>query len=161
MARKRFADMNCSVAQSLDIIGDWWTLLIVREALLGTQQFADFQSRLGIAKNILSKRLQRLVENEILMRVDIGRSGSRFAYRLTPRGKDLLTVITALREWGDRWIFGEGNEPVVIRDRRTGGLVPPLRITDGEGLAIEARHLRAEPGPGATREILERTRTLD
>src|SRR5262245_37008592 len=118
--RRRFSDQECSVAQALEILGDWWTLLVVREAFLGARRFADFEARLAISKNVLTQRLEHLVEHGVMERVDAGVHGTRFEYVLTAMGKDLATVMTALRQWGDRWIYGEGNEPLVVLDRRTG-----------------------------------------
>ena len=149
MARKRFGEMNCSIAQALEVLGDWWTLLLVREAFFGTTRFKDFERHLGIAKNILSDRLDHLVEHGVFTRVPAGDTGKRFEYQLTPMGKDLVTAITALREWSDRWIYGEGNEPLVVRDKRTGEPAPPLRIRDEQGRVLDGRNLVLEPGPGA------------
>ncbi len=156
MSRTRFDDRNCSVAQALEVLGDWWTLLIVRNALFGMRRFADFEADLGIAKNVLSRRLAHLVEHEILERVEVGQHGSRHEYRLTPRGEALFPVLTALREWGDEWIFGKGQEPLVFRDRTTGKRAPRLELRNAEGRRLGSRDLRAEPGPGAD----ERTRSL-
>lgn len=158
MGRKRFAEMNCGVAQALEVLGDWWTLLVVRDAFLGARRFGDFESRLGIAKNILSDRLHRLVEHEIFRKVPVGESEQRFEYRLTEKGEALLPVITALREWSDTWVYGEGNEPIVVKDRRTRQPVPQLRLKDAEGRDLTRRDLYTEPGPGAspeTRRYLE------
>jgi len=149
MGRKRFADMNCSVAQSLDVLGDWWTLLIVREALFGTRTFTGFERNLGISKNILALRLDRLVEQQILRRVDVGQQGTRYEYRLTDKGADLVTVIEALRQWSDRWVYGEGREPVRVIDTRSGHPIPPLVIRDESGEPMSRRHVGVEPGPGA------------
>ncbi len=158
MGRKRFAEMNCGVAQALEVLGDWWTLLIVRNAFFGMRRFADFQADLGIAKNVLSQRLQRLVDHEILERVDVGQQGSRFEYQLTDKGEALLPVLTSLREWSDEWIYGKGNEPLVFSDRRTKRRVPRMRVRDADGRALTRRDLRTEPGPGATAETIERFR---
>ncbi len=152
----RFDDQNCSVAQALDVLGDRWTLLIIREAFFGTRRFVDFQSRLGIAKNILSLRLDALVEQQVLERVNRGQQGTRYEYRLSPRGKDLATLLTALRQWGDRWIFGEGNEPIVVHDRRTGRPIPRLCIRGEDGQPISGRDLEVCLGPGASPETRER-----
>lgn len=154
--RTRFDDQNCSIAQALEVLGDWWTLLVVREAFLGTRRFADFEARLGISKNTLTARLAHLVEHGVLEREDAGVHGTRYEYALTPMGKDLATVMTALRQWGDRWIHGEGNEPVLLVDRRSGQPVPRLRITDAGGVPIPSRDLELRPGAGATRETLRR-----
>ena len=149
MARKRFDGMNCSVAQALDVLGDWWTLLIVREAFFGTRRFRDFERHLGIAKTILAARLDHLVERGVFSREPVAGDGRALAYRLTPMGRDLLTVLTALREWSDRWIYGEGHEPVVMLDARTGRRPPPLRLREADGALLDVRHLVAAPGPGA------------
>jgi DNA-binding HxlR family transcriptional regulator len=127
MKRKRFDKMNCGIAQALEACGDWWTLLIVRDAFFGARRFGEFQRSLGIAKNILSARLAHLVEHGILERIDAGREGERFEYRLTAKGEALLTVLTALREWADEWVFGRGNEPLVVRDRRSRRRIAKLR----------------------------------
>lgn len=148
--------MNCGIAQALEALGDWWTLLIVRNAFFGMRRFADFQSDLGIARNVLSRRLQHLVDHEILERVEAGTHGSRFEYRLTEKGEALLPVLTSLREWSDEWVFGPGNEPLIARDRRTRRRVPKLRLRDAEGRALTRRDLKMTPGPGATRETRER-----
>ncbi|MCC6763896.1 MAG: helix-turn-helix transcriptional regulator [Deltaproteobacteria bacterium] len=161
MGRKRFDGMNCGIAQALEAIGDWWTLLIVRDAFFGTRRFGDFESNLGIARNILSTRLQHLVDHGVFERVDVGHEGQRFEYRLTEKGEALLPVLTALREWADEWVFGRGREPVVVRDRATGRRVPKLRVTDADGRPLTRRDLRISPGSGATAQtvrMLERRR---
>lgn len=148
--RHRFTRDNCSIARALEILGDWWTLLVVREAFLGVRRFADFAANLSIARNILTARLAHLVEHGVLTRVDAGIHGTRYEYELTAMGKDLITAVTALRQWGDRWVFGEGNEPLLVLDRRTGRPVPRVRILDERGAPIRGRDLEIVPGPGAT-----------
>ena len=156
MGRTRLDHMDCGVAQALDILGDWWTLLVVRDAFFGVRRFRDFQADLGIAKNVLSQRLQHLVEHEILERIDVGEHGTRYEYQLTEKGEALLPVLTALREWSDDWIYGRGDEPLIVRERKTGRRVPRLRVRGVEGRALSRRDLRMEPGPGASRETRER-----
>ena len=150
--RTRFADANCSVAQALDVLGDGWTLLVLREAFLGTRRFADFERELGIAKNILSDRLDHLVAHEVLERVEVGVRGSRQEYVLTPRGRDLVVILTALRQWGDRWLTGPGNEPLLVLDRRTGRPIPRLRIRGEDGQPLRGEDFVVVPGPGASEE---------
>lgn len=154
--RYRFTRENCSVARALEVIGDWWTLLIVREAMLGTRRFADFAAGLPISRNILARRLTHLVRRGVLARVNAGTHGTRYEYELTPMGKDLATVMTALRQWGDRWVFGEGREPLIVRDRRTGRPIPRVRIADEGGAPIPARDLEIVPGPGAEKRTIAR-----
>ena len=148
--RTRFADENCAVARALEVLGDWWTLLVVREAFLGTRRFADFEAALGISKNVLSQRLEHLVEHGVLARVDAGVHGTRYEYELTPMGKDLATVLTALRQWGDRWIFGAGQEPMLVVDRRTGRPIPRQVLRGDDGEPLRGRDLEFRPGPGAS-----------
>ncbi|MBX2803211.1 MAG: helix-turn-helix transcriptional regulator [Myxococcales bacterium] len=156
----RFRQANCSVAKALDAIGDGWSLMILRECFFGTRRFVDFQRSLGIAKNILSQRLQHLEEHGVLARIDAGRHGQRFEYALTPAGKDLATVMTALRQWGDRWIHGPGNEPMLVLDRRTGRPIPPVRIADEDGQPMATHDMAIVPGPGATADTLQRFRRI-
>jgi DNA-binding HxlR family transcriptional regulator len=158
LVRHRFTRENCSVARSLEVIGDWWTLLIVREAMLGSRRFADFAAELPISRNILTRRLGHLVRRGVLARVNAGTHGTRYEYELTPMGKDLATVMTALRQWGDRWVFGEGREPIIVRDRRTGRPIPRVLILDESGVPISGRDLEIVPGPGAEKRTIARYR---
>jgi DNA-binding HxlR family transcriptional regulator len=154
--RRRFGDMNCSVAQALEVLGDWWTLLIIREAFLGTTRFADFEANLGISKNVLNQHLRQLVDHGVLETVEAGRYGTRLEYRLGPSGKDLVTIITALRQWGDRWVQGAGHEPLRVLDRRTGRPIPPVRLRGEDGRELTGRDLLLAPGPGADEQTRER-----
>lgn len=158
MARTSFADMNCGIGQALEVLGDWWTLLIIRDAFFGARRFGDFERSLGIAKNILTARLQHLVDHGIFEKVDIGSEGQRFEYRLTDKGRGLLPILTAMREWSDEWVFGRGNEPVIVQDRKTGRRVPKMKLLDADGNALGPADLRAIPGPGASAETARRFR---
>ena len=124
--RTSFEDMTCSVAQCLDVVGEWWSLLIVRDAFLGVTRFDDFQARLGISRNILTQRLNHLVDSEILKRVAYSEHPPRSEYRLTAKGRDLWHVITAMRQWGDRWAAPAG-PPVETRHTACGHVVRPCR----------------------------------
>ncbi len=148
MSRKRFDRMNCGVAQALEQLGDWWTLLIVRDALLGATRFQQFESNLGIAKNVLSDRLARLVRDGIMTKERLDEPGQRFAYRLTRKGRELWIPITALRLWGDKWVFGEENVPAKFRERSTGREVAGLVAVDADGHALDASDLEIVAGPG-------------
>ena len=154
--RGHFEGQNCSVARALEVLGDGWTLLVVREAFFGTRRFADFESHLGVSKNVLSQRLSHLVGRGVLERVDAGQHGTRYEYVLTPMGKDLATLLTALRQWADRWIAGAGNEALLVYDRRTNRPIPRVRIRGEDGAALRSRDLELRPGPGATKETLAR-----
>ncbi len=139
-------------------MGDWWTLLVVREAFAGTRRFADFEANLDISKNILAKRLDHLVEHGVLARVAAGVHGRRYEYELTLKGKDLVTILTALRQWGDRWVFGEGHEPLLVLDVRTGRPIPRLRLLGEDDKPLRAADIAVRPGPGASRATLARYR---
>jgi DNA-binding HxlR family transcriptional regulator len=102
--------MPCPVARTLDVVGEWWTLLIVRDALLGARRFEDFKAT-GIADNILSARLRRLVDGGILERVRYQERPDRFEYVLTEKGRALGPVVQALRSWGRQWTSGEDRSP--------------------------------------------------
>jgi DNA-binding HxlR family transcriptional regulator len=148
MSRKRFDQINCGVAQALDQLGDWWTLLIVRDALLGATRFQHFESNLGIAKNILADRLSKLVDNGVFSKERLDEPGQRFEYKLTQKGRDLWIILTAMRLWGDKWIFGEANVPAKFREDGTGREVAALIAVDADGVPLEASELRPVPGPG-------------
>jgi DNA-binding HxlR family transcriptional regulator len=136
--------LNCSLARTLEVVGDWWTLLIVRDAFLGVRRFGDFQKSLGIAKNILAARLERLAANGILER---GGSEKRPVYQLTDRGRALLPAMVALMQWGDRWV--SANKPPVIVTDEKGRRVGSVKLTSGGG-DVSAETVRFHPGPGAT-----------
>ncbi|MGW7102000.1 winged helix-turn-helix transcriptional regulator [Streptomyces sp. NPDC054838] len=106
--RTTLGDADCSIAQALDVVGDWWTLLIVRDAARGVHRFDEFQRELGMSRKVLAERLKLLVEAGVLMRVPYQERPVRHEYRLTPRGRALLPVLVALQDWGDTWILGEG-----------------------------------------------------
>jgi len=161
MSRKRFDQMECGIAQALEQVGDWWTLLIVRDCFLGTRRFADFERNLGIAKNILTARLERLVEDDILEKRLREGSERRFEYHLTQKGQDLWLVLTALRLWSDKWVFGRGNEPVLVEDSETGQIVRGLRVVDDDGETLDAARLRWIRPPHAPNDGDDRNEDTD
>jgi DNA-binding HxlR family transcriptional regulator len=126
-----WTDPTCPVGRTLDLIGDRWSLLIVRDAMDGARAFTDFQQRTGIARNILTDRLRRLVERGILDR-QAAPSGRRQLYALTPAGRDLFTVIVALRQWGERHAFAPDETHSVLVDEH-GLPLPELRAIDSGG----------------------------
>ena len=138
------SNLNCSLARTLEVVGDWWTLLIVRDAFLGVRRFGDFQNSLGIAKNILAARLERLAANGILER---GGSEKRPVYQLTDRGRALLPAMVALMQWGDKWV--SANKPPVIVTDAKGRPVSPVRLKSRDD-EVSAETVRFHPGPGAT-----------
>jgi len=140
--------MNCSVAQCLEIVGEWWSLLVIRDAFLDVHRFDAFQRRLGISRNVLTQRLNHLVANGVLTRVLYEEHPPRFEYRLTDKGRDLWQVVTAMRQWGDRWAAPAG-PPVKLRHTSCGRIVKVLATCSHCGEPLEARSVVALPGPGA------------
>jgi DNA-binding HxlR family transcriptional regulator len=153
MRRTSFEDMHCSVAQALEVVGEWWSLLIVRDALLGVRRFDDFQRDLGISRNVLTDRLNRLVEQGVLERHRYQEHPPRDEYRLTEKGRDLWTVLTALRQWGDRWAAPDG-PPALLEHRRCGHHVDAVYHCSHCGEPLQQRDLRLHDGPGAGPEPL-------
>ena len=154
--RTSFEDMNCSVAQCLEVVGDWWSLLIVRDAFLGVRRFDDFQARLGISRNILNQRLTKLVDDGVLDRVPYQDNPPRANYRLTDKGRDLWHVLTAMRQWGDRWAAPDG-APLKMRHATCGRLVKAVAACSYCGELLSPRSVIYEPGPGAVDGDNERT----
>jgi len=131
------------MAGALGIVGDWWSLLIVRDALLGVRRFGEFQQSLGLAKNVLADRLRRLVGDGVLSRQGPER---RPLYALTEKGRELAPVVVALMQWGDRWVSG-GCAPVVVTDREDHE-VDPIELRAG-GHLLPSSELRFKAGNGA------------
>ncbi len=157
MQRTSFEDMNCSIAQCLEVVGEWWSLLIVRDAFLGVTRFDDFQARLGISRNILNQRLSRLVDTGVLERVPYQEHPPRSEYRLTDMGRDLWQVMTAMRQWGDRWAAPDG-PPLKVRHTACGRLVTVVPVCSHCGERLEVRDVTVVPGPGAAEGDFDRTR---
>src|SRR6476646_5954642 len=104
MLKRDYEGQNCSIARSLELVGERWTLLIIRDAFLGLRRFEQFQENLGIARNVLADRLNRLVEEGIMERVRYSERPERYEYRLTPKGWDLQIARAGLRQWGDKYL---------------------------------------------------------
>lgn len=146
VGRKSLKGDDCPSARALDVIGDWWSLLIVRDAFDGLSRFSEFQQSLGIAKNILSERLRRLVAHGILELVHASEGGARMEYRLTAKGRDLFPVMVALRQWGERHLFAPGEPHSVLVERETGAPVRlDVRAADGREVGAEETELLRVP----------------
>lgn len=147
MERKSFSEMDCSVAQCLEVIGEWWTMLIVRDAFLGVTRFEDFRRNLGISRNILQHRLGRLVDAGVLVRVPYSEHPPRDDYRLTDKGRDLWPVLMAMRQWGDTHAAPNGPPLQIVHDGC--GASGPQRLVCGAcGEPIGPRDVHAVPGAG-------------
>jgi DNA-binding HxlR family transcriptional regulator len=153
MERKSFADMHCSVAQCLEVVGEWWSMLIVRDAFLGITRFDQFQERLGISRNILNQRLAHLVDEGILQKVPYSQHPRRYDYRLTAKGRDLWPVLTAMRQWGDKHAAPDG-PPLEVVHKACGEVSQALMTCSACGERLTARDVRAQRGPGDLDHLL-------
>ena len=145
--------MHCSVAQCLEAVGEWWTMLIVRDAFLGITRFDQFQERLGISRNILNQRLSHLVEHGILKRVRYSEHPPRYEYRLTAKGRDLWPVLTAMRQWGDTYAAPDG-PPLQVVHRSCGNVTDAVMTCAHCGERLTARDVTARPGPGDLDQLM-------
>lgn len=132
MQHRSLWNEGCAVARSLDVIGDWWSLLIVRDALLGKTRFGEFRESLGLAKNILAARLKKLVAAGILEQVPAAEGGAYLEYRLTEKGRGLYVVVAALWQWGEESLFMPGELKRALVDKH-GRKLPPLEVRDADG----------------------------
>ncbi len=139
MRRKSFGNARCPVARSLDMLGDWWTLLLVRDALRGSRRFSEFQESLGLATNILTTRLRKMVEDGILDTRPAPNRADRSEYHLTEKGRRLQVVLLSLRQWGEENLFAEGEPMAALVEKATGEPVRRLGVAarDGRPLAPE------------------------
>ncbi|MFG2921304.1 winged helix-turn-helix transcriptional regulator [Streptomyces sp. NPDC048305] len=142
--RISLADADCAIAQALDVVGDWWTLLIVRDTARGVHRFDELQRELGVSRKVLTERLRLLVDAGVLTRRPYQDRPVRHEYRLTPRGRALLPVLIALQDWGDAWVLGEGETvATAAEDSReaarvralVGTRLPGLDLLDQDGVS--------------------------
>lgn len=136
MKRKSLQGAACPVARTLDLIGDWWSLLIIRDALDGIRRFSDFQKNLDIAKNMLSARLKALVEQGIMQTVPAADGGAYKEYVLTERGKALQTVIVALSQWGGEFMYEAGETGSVMVDAQNRQPIRKLELVAADGRVL-------------------------
>ena len=134
-------DLPCSVARSLEILGDRWVFLILREVFFGEHYYDRFRSNLGIATNILSKRLKSLVDNGVLEKQPDEADARRIRYKLTAKGLDLYSVTLALIRWGDKWLSDEDGPPLKLHHKTCGHRLQPQMCCRHCGKAVRARHV--------------------
>ncbi len=144
--RKSFAGMHCSVAQCLEVVGEWWSMLIVRDAFLGVTRFDQFQERLGISRNILNQRLGNLTGHGVLEKVRYSDHPPRHEYRLTAKGRDLWPVVTTMRQWGDKYAAPDG-PPLQMVHEGCGTVFHAEMTCSNCGERVPAQETRAVPGP--------------
>jgi DNA-binding HxlR family transcriptional regulator len=145
--KRDYDGQNCSVARALEIVGERWTLLIVRDAFLGRRRFDEFQASLGVSRNVLTERLNRLVSEGLLERVRYQERPERYEYRLTDKGRDLHLALTGLRQWGDTYLSEK--PPTVLRAKADGRPVVAALIPAGEP-HYAVGDVELAPGPGRT-----------
>ena len=148
MRRTSFADVNCSIAQAVEVIGDPWSVLIVRDAFFGLRRFEELRARLEIPRNTLASRLEHICGHGVLERVPSQERPDRSEYRLTDKGRALGPVLVTLVRWGDEW-SGLDEPPVVMVERSTGRVLDPVLADRETGELFEDLDYRPEPGPGA------------
>jgi DNA-binding HxlR family transcriptional regulator len=146
---RTYDNQNCSIARTLELVGERWTMLVLREAFLGRRRFDEYAERLEIARNVLSARLARLVDEGVLAKVRYQERPERFEYRLTDKGLDLWPVLFALMRYGDRHYAPDG-PPMLITHRGCGGELTDRRACARCGAELTVSDVEAHPGPGAT-----------
>ncbi len=152
MPIQAFAALNCSIARTLSLVGERWTVLILRELFLGRRRFDQIQEELGIATNVLSQRLTTLVDEGIVERRPYSQRPERYEYRLTEKGLELQPVLLALLAWGDKYTAGGKGPPLEIVHADCGHAVHAVSTCSHCGGELHARNIRSRPGPGATAE---------
>jgi DNA-binding HxlR family transcriptional regulator len=159
MRRKNYGNMKCPIARSLERVGEWWSILILRDAFYGLRRFDEFQKSLGVAPNILTRRLNALVEAGLLERRRYNEHPPRYEYLLTERGRDFHPVLLALLAWGNRHFAPEG-AAVQIVNKQTGALVDPIIVDPATWEQLAGPGFSLVPGPGADdgvrRKLFER-----
>jgi DNA-binding HxlR family transcriptional regulator len=158
MQRKNIGLMQCPIARSLERVGEWWSILILRDAFLGLSRFDEFQESLGIAPNMLTRRLKGLVESGLLEKRRYQDRPPRYEYVLTERGRDFRPVLWTLLSWGNRHFAPEGASVQII-DAHTGAVADPVLVDRGSGKLLTAPQFRAAPGPAATARTRARYQT--
>lgn len=146
MAPANFADLDCSIARTLEVIGERWSLLIVRDAFYGVRRFDDFRRDLGIARNVLTDRLHTLVAQGVFERRQYEDRPPRHEYVLTPKGRDLLPVVLTMMRWGDRW-ESDGDRPVTLTHTSCGSETTPYVACSACDREIGWGELRTDPIP--------------
>lgn len=148
MRRTSFADMTCSLARTLEVVGEWWTLLVLRDLFLGLSRFEDICADLGVATNVLTDRLATLVDHGLIERRAYQDHPPRFEYVLTEKGRDLFPAITALIRWGDRWEAGEAGPPLVLVHNDCGEATEAVVVCSRCARPLNSENITTMAGPG-------------
>jgi DNA-binding HxlR family transcriptional regulator len=145
---RTYETQNCSIARALEVVGDRWTLLVIRTAFEGVRRFDDFAEQLGMARNVLADRLNRLCDEGLLRKHRYQERPDRYEYRLTRKGVELWPAMMILLKWGDRYYAAEG-PPLVIHHRGCDGTLTDRLTCDSCGAALGPTDVEPRPGPGA------------
>jgi DNA-binding HxlR family transcriptional regulator len=150
---RREYDQDCSIARTLEVLGERWTLLVIRDVFTGYRRFDQIQEHLGVARNVLTARLGWLLDEGILERRPYQERPPRHEYFLTEKGLDLWPVLVALMHWGDRHYAGDEGAPTLIVHKGCGGPIDDRRICQRCGKHLQVREARAVPGPGVSESL--------
>jgi DNA-binding HxlR family transcriptional regulator len=161
MKRTSLEQAECPVARSLDAIGDWWSLLIIRDAFLGIRRFSEFQKNIGLAKNILTVRLRALVDHGILKTAPASDGSAYQEYVLTPKGRGVFPVLVALRQWSEEFSFSPGECATLLVDRNKGRPVRKLELRAGDGRLLGDGDTEVKPNPSAKNPAAKRRRRVE
>ena len=149
MKRSRSFNKECSIARAMEVVGDRWSILLLREAYYGTRRFDEFQYYLGVAPNILSARLKKLVELGMMTRVPLAEHGGRYEYVLTKKGRDFFPTYLALKKWGDDWLAEPAGPQVFFMDRTSGRQIEHPILLSARGKPLQLEDVEVVAGSGA------------
>jgi DNA-binding HxlR family transcriptional regulator len=152
MQRKSFADVECNIARSVEEVGDGWSLMILRNALLGAKRFQDFEAQLDVPPTTLARRLQALTARGFFVRREYETHPRREEYELTAKGLDFLPVLLSLAAWGSRWL-SPGGAPLELVHPETGAPIRPTLVDAGTGKELLPGQVGVQPGPGASAHL--------
>jgi DNA-binding HxlR family transcriptional regulator len=160
MRRTSFAKWPCQIAQTVDLLGDWWTPLVLREAFYGISRFDEFQSELGIARNTLTERLSRLVDEGLLTKEPYQHDPVRYEYLLTEKGRDFYPVLAAMVAWADRWLYEQDSSPITLHHKECEHDCTPEVLCSHCGQALRADTVEHRMGPGYPSKLANRPNVL-
>lgn len=152
MTIENYKNLNCPIAESLSVLGDQWTLLIIRDALMGVSSFSGFTASLGISKRMLSRRLGEMIEDGLLLRVPARPGAARQKYVPTQKAQELAMVMSSLIAWGEKWYPGKCGERYLMQDRESGAKIAPGMVITGSKIGVDLADCDFLPGPGASLE---------
>jgi DNA-binding HxlR family transcriptional regulator len=160
MQHKDLSNAPCPIARSLERVGEWWSILILRDAFQGVSRFDHFQRSLGIAPNMLTRRLKTLVDSGLLERRLYSDKPARYEYLLTPKGHDFRPVLWSLVAWGNKYFAPEG-ESVMVVDARSGERAEPVLVDQRSGRVLASPEFKTAPGPAASERMRRRYRDVN